>query len=518
MSGPWERYQAAPAQQPAGPWTRYAQEPAFKTGKGDKFRPVADPRTDFAPIPASEQQPGMVESFARGAADTATFGFGDEMAAGVTSLFGGNYDQSLANIRGQQQAAQEAHPVAFGAGQVAGVLPTSLAPGSVAVRAPSLGAKVAGGMVAGAAQGAAYGAGSADEGNRMTGAAQGAVAGGTIGAAFPAAGRLVGRLVGSARAIRNAPSVDALKKAASDLYDAADQAGVRINPQSFAKGIDGIFTDLRNAGINAKQHPKSFETFSILRRARDAAARGAPVNLRDMETLRQIAGNVLKDMDANERRVSHVIVDGIDNFMERLAPRDVIAGNAPAALNTIKAARDLWKRQSKGAIIEQAFERAKNAVGANYTAAGFETALRQKFRAIADNPRAFRRFSKEEQDAIRAVVRGAPVQNTLRFIGKFAPTGYLTGAGNIGLGAVAGPGVAIPVAAGTLAAKKAAQALSRRAANRASAIVRTGQTAPFDQGAASTMEALTRRSLTPIGRGAAVPSLLDLSKQYPFAQ
>jgi hypothetical protein len=275
------------------------------------------------------------------------------------------------------------------------------------------------------------------------------------------------------------PSAAGLKEGAQKLYAAAEREGVQIKPQSFVGAVDRVMGDLRTAGINAKQQPKSFETFQILRRARDFAANGKRVGLKDIETLRQIAGNVLKDADPNERRISHVIVDGIDDFMGNLQHSDVIAGNPQRAVGLLKDARSLWQRQSKADVISGAFEKAKNAVGANYTAAGMDTALRQKFRAIADNPRAFKRFSKDEQAAILGIVRGgSKAQNALRFIGRFAPHGWVSGAGHLGVLQMFGPVVAGAAAGVTSAAKVGARAMAQRAMKNVDVMVRNGGSLP----------------------------------------
>lgn len=283
------------------------------------------------------------------------------------------------------------------------------------------------------------------------------------------------------RAIKAAPTSAALGSQAGKLYGRAERMGIGINPGSFAKAIDNLTAKLRQAGANAKQQPKSVETIRILNRARDATANGAKVELKDMETLRQIAGNVLKDIDPNERRVTHMIVDSLDDFMESLKPADIVGGNAARAgeaIGIIKKARQLWKYKSKTEIIERLFEKAHNQVGKNYTQAGFQTALRQKFGALANNHNAFRRFSKDEQEAILKVVRGGPLENALRKIGKFAPTGYLTMGGAVGAGYMLGAGPAAALATGALTARQSAQSIAKRNAEIVKIMTATGGRVP----------------------------------------
>ncbi|MEP7452819.1 hypothetical protein [Phyllobacterium sp. SB3] len=68
-----------------------------------------------------------MRSFAQGLADTASFGFSDEIAAGLGSIggmlpggHGKSYSELLPEIRGQQDADAEEHPYAHVAGQLTG--------------------------------------------------------------------------------------------------------------------------------------------------------------------------------------------------------------------------------------------------------------------------------------------------------------------------------------------------------------------------------------------------------------
>jgi hypothetical protein len=139
-----------------------------------------------------------IDDAVRGAADTVTFGFADEIAGGLNSLFTGkSYDESVAAERARDAEGGAARTV----GQVGGaILP--LAQGANLVRrglelakiAPTA-TKVAAGT--GAITGGAYGVGSAegDLGDRAVGGAQGAATGLVLGPVvqkgFEAGGKVV---------------------------------------------------------------------------------------------------------------------------------------------------------------------------------------------------------------------------------------------------------------------------------------------------------------------------------------
>lgn len=145
---------------------------------------------------------GSLDAILRGAADMASFGFGDEISAGVRSGFGlrGNYGQELDAVRARNAEAQQQHPWAYGAGEVAGLAPMMAIPGMGIARGATLAGRVGRGALAGATIGGMQGAGSAD-GNladRAMGAASGSVIGAGLGAAAPIAGRVVGQAAGRA--------------------------------------------------------------------------------------------------------------------------------------------------------------------------------------------------------------------------------------------------------------------------------------------------------------------------------
>jgi hypothetical protein len=126
-------------------------------------------------------------------------------------------------------------------------------------------------------------------------------------------------------------------------------------------------------------------------------------------------------------------------------------------------ARDLWKRAKKTEIIDDLVASADLRSEANFTQSGMEQALRRKLVNLADNPKALRTFTKEEQNAIKLAAKGGPTQNLLRFVGKLAPTGVVSGGGSVGLGYLAGGpigAVATPVVGGL--ARKGAEQLGLR--------------------------------------------------------
>ena len=112
-----------------------------------------------------------------------TFGFGDEIEAGIRALGAGTYDEEVAKIRADLEKFRETNPVSAYGSEIAASLPTGLGLGALALRAGVRGV----GKI-GAAEGALYGAGVGEDAeDRAVSAA--------IGAPLGAAGAKVGEKV-----------------------------------------------------------------------------------------------------------------------------------------------------------------------------------------------------------------------------------------------------------------------------------------------------------------------------------
>lgn len=129
----------------------------------------------------------VVDDAVRGAADTLTFGFADEIAAKMDQLTGRtkSYEQGLKEQRARDAEGGTARLV----GQVGG----ALLPTGAVVRGMDSGSRLVrmgAGAATGALQGGLYGAGTAEEGKRLEGAQEGAafgaLTGGVLGGVLPA--------------------------------------------------------------------------------------------------------------------------------------------------------------------------------------------------------------------------------------------------------------------------------------------------------------------------------------------
>lgn len=236
-------------------------------------------------------------------------------------------------------------------------------------------------------------------------------------------------------------TVPELRQAAKAAYERAEQAGVVIAPERFAVEQQKIAQNLAREGIDPTLHPAT--TAALARVTQEPG----PLTLERAETLRRIAKDAGSTTNPADRRLAGELVEQLDDFMESLAPADITAGDAQAGVGALIEARDLWSRTRKVETIEELVSRAELSAP-NFSGSGMENALRTEFRGLAKNARRMRGFTAEEQQAIRRVAQGGPVENVLRMVGKLAPTGIVSatlggGAGALLSGALGGA-LAVP--------------------------------------------------------------------------
>jgi hypothetical protein len=248
-----------------------------------------------------------------------------------------------------------------------------------------------------------------------------------------------------AKGTLQAPTVQELKGQAGQQYKFAEDVGAVFKKNSYNQFANKIESTLAKEGLDKTLQPR---VFAALERIKDT--KGGNVSLENMEILRRIGQAAGSSTDASERRLASILVDNLDDFVETAQPGQLAKGSSEA-VKALTDARDLWKRAKKTEIIDDLVSSADLRAEANFSQSGMENALRRKLVNLADNPKALRAFTKEEQNAIKVAAKGGPTQNLLRFVGKLAPTGIVSGGGSVGLGYLAGGpigAVGLPLAGG----------------------------------------------------------------------
>lgn len=466
-----------------------------------------------APNPQASQLPGMLGQFQNtsnalqsGFNQGMTLGFGDELYAGATApiralgpLFQGQgydigkaYNDELATVRQTNRDQSALNPVASTTGEVMGSL---VGPGKglgFLKGAKSLGGLALRGGLEGAAQGAAYGFGSADGdvNDRLSHAGAGALTGAAAGAVLPVLAKKGGDVVESvlqnratSAAIKGAPSAADLKAASSAMFKSVDQSGVTVDAPRFSQFVNNLASQAKRDRINPNLDPKAFSAYQELIGALDDIQKnGGALTISDLHTLRQIAQKAAVSAEGRDSMFANRIVDGIDQFVVSpgaLKPpaNRLGSGNPTDAGNAMLQAISTWSRARRSGLIEEAIYKAGN------QASGLENGLRIQFRQLLQNPRTRNQFSKAEQQALERVANGTVSSNLVKLIGKFGfgPNNMLGGSiGATLLGAITAPlGPVAQIAAtgagmaATAGARKASEAMTRAAAERAGRVVAT---------------------------------------------
>jgi hypothetical protein len=177
-------------------------------------------------------------AMATGAANGASFGFGDNIAAGIGGVdsmvrgqgFRRGYDNTLDIVREGMASDQQQNPMAYGAGEIAGAvapaaLAAPLATGSRGLMTAARGAGI------GAVEGGLQGAGNADGQDVATSALSGGLTGAFIGGAAPVAVGAAGRVknaikdpvTGVIDSLTNRANTGKANRAISDMLRASKQ-------------------------------------------------------------------------------------------------------------------------------------------------------------------------------------------------------------------------------------------------------------------------------------------------------
>lgn len=163
------------------------------------------------------------EAVGLGALQGPTFGFSDEILAGLSTLRGGDYDESVEAIRKKQREAQEAHPWKYGLSEM----------GASMILPGALGAKLLG-KAPGLVKAGQKGAGAAGQAFRAgaSGAAEGALTG--VGLSEDKERALQDMLTGSTTGLLTGAFAPTLAKGVKKGFGtAARKLGKKAEEQSF---------------------------------------------------------------------------------------------------------------------------------------------------------------------------------------------------------------------------------------------------------------------------------------------
>jgi hypothetical protein len=420
-----------------------------------------------------------------GAGRGATLGGIDEISGYLNSVVPGQGTMAERNTFGREyaraaeEAGRQSNPDDMLTSEIAGAVSV---PVTAPLQAMSLPWRIGGGILSGAAMGATYG-GLTGEGqsDRIEGVQDGAVLGGIVGGAAPLVGAGVQKVMDSRaanraikEAVATAPTAAQSRAEGQNLYRQVREAGVAIKPDRVRNAMDEIAASLRGEGAAYTGAERVLPNSSAILSATDDVAAGAnTVPFDELDMFRRYAGNAAAGAvknNPNDARIATGVVNQLDDFVNRLSPDDVDAGDVEALQTLLPKARETWARMSRTQRIEDAIE-----AGSNNYLSGAASGIRNQFRAILKDPRG---FSDAEIKVMRRVVNGTLPEQIVNYMGSGLGMVAQTLAGGAAGAAGGLPGILAGSAAGAAAAagtRRLAENIVTKNAEIARALVASGK-------------------------------------------
>ena len=292
-----------------------------------------------------------------------------------------------------------------------------------------------------------------------------------IGGGLPIVGKTLSALNTSTglnlgRKLAETPSQDFLENKASTLFKEARDSGVQLDPKQFSGTMGQIAKDLRNEGYDPRLYPKIGVAIDELKNIKTTK------DFNELNTLRKFIMGAQKSVDPEERRLATMLKADFDHYIANI-PDSAVIGGSKEGLTAWKEARDTYTKLSKADIFTEMLEKAKLEKH-KLTQSGTENALFKELRKLAENPKRMRLFTQAEQQAIIEAGKGGNVQNLMRFMSRFTPTGPVSGM-FAGGAILAHPAIALPFEAMSILSKAGATKIRKDDVTKLAAMMRSGK-------------------------------------------
>jgi len=284
-----------------------------------------------------------------------------------------------------------------------------------------------------------------------------------------AAGAVTGSVMGTGARGRVGPTAEELAARASQSYEKAAQSGIEFNNKAFRTSMSGIVGGLRQEGYSPTAYPK-------IQAIAKELTNGRPKDFIELQALRKIIQGAQASQDGTERTLATSLKDKFDEYVINAPASHFTGTDNKAGAEAWKQARTEYSRMKKSEIFDEMLANAELDVS-KFTASGAENSMAQQLRQLAKNKSKMRLFTKDERNAITAAAKGGPVQNLLKFFGRFAPTGPVSGA-FAGGASVYEPTIGIPLAAGAGLSRLGATAMRQSSIERLADMMRLGAPIP----------------------------------------
>ena len=311
---------------------------------------------------------------------------------------------------------------------------------------------------------------------------------GVSGAVGKTTGDISGRLAAGKQPTTTMADV---QQKATRAYTKVSDQGIEISGQNATSLVDKVKSRLDAADYIPEN---AAPVANILNKYESILQRGN-ITFDNVEQMRRLANNLKSNPDKNIRRLASEMVDSIDDHVAALSPKDVVsgAGGIDVAVKTIMEARKDFRNLSRASTLDNILNVAETKA-LNPSASESEL-IRQGFIGLAANKNKMNLFSKDEQNAIKAVAQGSTLDPLLTLMAKFNPqrSQLITGgAVGFGMGSPETLKYSIPIAAAGYGADKLQALIRRQSAEKAMSGLLTDTTPSpqpsyFTRGLLSTM-------------------------------
>ena len=268
-----------------------------------------------------------------------------------------------------------------------------------------------------------------------------------------------------------------VKERATQSYQAVDDAGITLKPTS----IQTMFKDVGTALDDARMVPGTDAAKEVTARLNEMSrvlGTNTSLPFSSFDKMRSMLNDLKGSKDPDVQRLGGVAVAKVDEYISNITGKDIIAGKGgiDQAVKDIMSARKDWRNASRAQTLEDALNVAE--VKALDPKASESELIRRGMINLAANKDKMKLFTQTEQNIIKSVAKGGPLDPVLSLIARFSPLrSQLAAAGGAAL-YTQSPTAAIAASGAGLTADLLQSALRRRATQAALQEIAAGAQPP----------------------------------------
>jgi hypothetical protein len=214
-------------------------------------------------------------------------------------------------------------------------------------------------------------------------------------------------------------TMDQVKQRATASYQAMDDAGVVLKPNSLTR----MFSNINQSLDDARMIPGTDQAKAVqatLDQAKTLITTQG-TSFTALDKMRQMLNDLRMNKDADIRRLGAKSVAEVDDYIMTLKPNDLVAGQGglDKAVKSVTEARKDWRNLSRATVLDDALNTAE--ARALDPKASESELIRRGFINIAADKKKMSMFTTKEQNVIKSVAKGGSLDPVLTFASQFSP-------------------------------------------------------------------------------------------------